>query len=195
MKNNRSGQSTIISDQQYKKIRKCIKNKRQRLLLDIAWYTGERWGAIVQLRVSDVYSNPQKSIPLESIVFRATTRKASPDGKRCTREVPIHPQLRECLEAFKPPESGWLFPCRLKPDKHLTFHGAAWAFGKAIAEAGLEDKGISTHSTRRSFITHLHEKGVDIRTIQKVTGHKSLMTLEKYVEVSPDRIKSAIALL
>ena len=193
-KNNRSGQSTIISDIDYRKIRKHL-NSRQQLLLDIAWYTGERWGAIVQLRVNDVYADPSQSIPHNVITFRSVTRKASPDGKRATRQVPIHSQLEQYLLAFKPALSGWLFPCRLDEKEHLTFQGAAWAFGEAIVKARLDGKGISTHTTRRSFITHLHEKGVDIKTIQQITGHSDLKSLQRYVEVSPQRVVQAIALL
>ncbi len=172
-KNNRSGQSTIISDLDYRKIRKHL-NNRQQLSADIGWYTGERWGAIVQLLVTDVYADPSKSIPHNAITFRASTRKGSPDGRRTTRQVPIHPQLEQYLLAFKPNSSGWLFPCRLGGDEHLSFHGAAWALGQAIVKSRLDGKGISTHSTRRSFITHLHEKGADIKIIQEITGHSDL---------------------
>lgn len=193
-KNNRSGQSTIISDVDYRKIRKHL-NNRQQLLLDIAWYTGERWGAIVQLLVTDVYADPSRSIPYKLITFRAATRKGSPDGRRTTRQIPIHPQLEQYLLAFKPSPSGWLFPARLDESRHISLNGAAWFFCKAIVEARLAGKGISTHSTRRSFITHLHEKGVDIRTIQQITGHSDLKSLQRYVEVSPERVASAIALL
>lgn len=191
-KQNRFGQAAVISDKDYRKIRKFL-NKKQRMLLDIAWYTGERWGALVQLRVSDVYSAP--GVPRKNITFRASTRKASPDGKRETRQVPMHPQLAEALSNYKAPLNGWLFPSRLDADEHLTLRGAAWSLGKAVVKAGLSQSGISTHSTRRAFITHLHEKGCDIKTIQAVTGHKDLKALQRYVEVTPDRVVAAIALL
>jgi integrase/recombinase XerD len=53
-KNNRSGQASILNETDYQKIRKAIPTE-YRLLFDIARYTGERWGAIVQLRFGDVY--------------------------------------------------------------------------------------------------------------------------------------------
>ena len=163
------------------------------MLLDIAWYTGERWGCLVQLQVNDVYSAP--GVARHHITFRSATRKASPDGKRETRQVPMHGQLAEALSNYKAPANGWLFPSRLDPDEHLTLRGAAWSLAKAVIQAGLSQSGISTHSTRRAFITHLHEKGCDIKTIQAVTGHRDLKALQRYVEVTPDRVKAAIALL
>jgi integrase/recombinase XerD len=188
-KNNRFGQSAVITHQEYSRIRKCLHNIRHKLLLDIAWYTGERWGAIVRLQVRDVFTEGDR--PRELITFRAGSRK----GDDRTRQVPVHPSLGEMLGQFKLPNSRWLFPGRLKKNEHLTMRGATWIFDQAVALAKLDNRGISTHSTRRSFITHLHEQGVDIKVIQEITGHKDLKSLQRYVEVSPDRIKRAIALL
>jgi integrase/recombinase XerD len=187
-KNNRFGQAAVITHQEYSRIRKCLHNIRHKLLLDIAWYTGERWGAIVRLQVKDVFEGDRVR---EFITFRAGSRKGD-DG---TRQVPVHPSLGEILGGFKLPDSHWLFPGRLDEEEHLTMRGATWIFDQAVALAKLDNRGISTHSTRRSFITHLHEQGVDIKVIQEITGHKDLQSLQRYVEVSPDRIKRAIALL
>jgi integrase/recombinase XerD len=195
MKNNRYGQSSIISVSEYLSIRSGFKSKKYKLLLDLAWYTGERWGAIVQLKFDDIFLASGKT--REFITFRAITRKARPDGKRETRQVPIHANLRDSLQDYKlesPSECPWLFPnqgCK----SHINLRLADKLLRAALVRAGLESKGISTHSTRRSFITHLHGKGVDIYTIQKITGHKDLKALGRYVEISSDRIKGAINLL
>lgn len=195
MKNNRYGQSAILSDSEYFKIRREIRSSKYKLLLDLAWYTGERWGALVQLKYEDVYQNGK---PRDTITFRANTRKARPDGKRETRQVPVHRSLFDSLKEYKPdtvpsPEC-YLFPGQ-KPNTHIALRLADKILRAATERAGLENKGISTHSTRRSFITKLHEKGTDIYVIQKITGHKDLKALSRYIEVPADRIAGAIALL
>jgi integrase/recombinase XerD len=58
------------------------------------------------------------------------------------------------------------------------------------AQAGL--LGVSTHSGRRSLITHLARSGTDIRTIQEITGHRSLANLQRYIETDPDRVRNAL---
>lgn len=192
MKNNRNGQAAILTDGDYSKIRKQIKSKKYRLLLDIAWYTGERWGAIVQLQVADVYNSDGS--PRQFINFRARTRKASPDGKRKTRQVPVHSVLSESLSTYHSEESAWLFPDRTG-ESPISLRWADMILRHAVDQAGLSAKGISTHSTRRSFITKLAKRGVSLATIKKATGHTDLKVLSRYIEVTDDDVKEAIATL
>lgn len=193
MKNDRHGQAAILSDSDYSKIRKQIKSKKYKLLLDLAWFTGERWGALVQLQASDVY-NPDGTVRTH-ITFKANTRKASPDGKRQTRQVIVHSTLAEALQVYEPDQkSQWLFPNR-EHSNHINIRWGDKILRSAVERAGLEAKGISTHSTRRSFITKLHRNGVDLYTIKKITGHKDLKSLERYVDLDSDRIKGAIEAL
>ena len=193
MKTDGCGQSAIISDLDYVKIRRSM-NPKYQLLLDVARYTGERWGAIVQLSVSDCFDADWN--PKEKITFKACTRKANTKGKRETRCCPTHPQLHEKLAAYRHKEtSSWLFPSPWNPSEPITLKAADLVFRRAIAEANLADKGYSTHSTRRTFITELWKKGVDIYTIQLITGHKDLKSLTRYIEADPARINRAIAVL
>lgn len=194
MKIDRHGQSAIISDADYIKIRKSLVSKKYRLLLDIARYSGERWGAIIQLGVNDVYDEGWQA--RSHITYRARTRKANCKGVRTTRQVPVHPILKELLEAYRPTDaSGWLFPSRINLSEHITLRAADSSFRKAVAVASLQHKGFSTHSTRRTFITRLYEKGIDIHTIQLTTGHQDLKSLIRYVEADPERVVRAIAAL
>lgn len=194
-KNNRHGQAAILSEVDYAKIRKQLNSDSHKLFWDIARFTGERWGAIAQLQVSDVYRDPLRSIPHEYITFRASTRKASPTGERHTRQVPVHPTLRDILRAYRAPATSvWLFPSTATT-AHITQGACDEWLRRAIVKAGLDAKGISTHSTRRSFITQLAERGIDIKTIQRLTGHRDVRCLLGYVEVSEQRLRMAIATL
>lgn len=193
MKNNRFGQAAIISDYDYSKIRKQIRSKKYKLLLDLAWFTGERWGALVQLKIADIFNSD--GTVRSHITFKASTRKASPDGKRLTRQVIVHSTLTESLQGYKPESNcDWMFPNQ-SHNGHITLRWADKIFRAAVERAGLEAKGISTHSTRRTFITKLHRNGVDLYTIKKITGHKDLKSLERYVDIDSDRIKGAIEAL
>lgn len=190
MKNNRNGQAAILTNSEFSKIRQQVKSRKYKLLLDLAWYTGERWGALTKLKIEDVYNSDGSA--RSEITFRASTRKAAPDGSRQTRQVPVHPVLAESLAGYKPESNSvWLFPCR-DGSVPITFKWADMVFRAAVERAGLITRGISTHSTRRTFITRLHRNGTDLYTIKKITGHRDFKSLEKYVEIDSDRVKGAI---
>jgi integrase/recombinase XerD len=179
-----------MSPGDYSKIRKQLP-PNHRLILDIGYFTGERWGAIVQLRVSDLYQQDGRT-PLDEITYRAKTRKASPTGERKTRTIHIHSQLRDILSSYHPPRNGWLFPAGNDPTRHISLDVASHALSRAIARAGLSHKGFSTHSTRRTMITNLVNRGVGLTTVQAITGHRSIQVLQGYVENDPNTVRRAI---
>ena len=196
-KHNRHGQSSILSDRDFLEIKKNLESFRDRLIVDILTYTGERIGAVLKLQLSDVYLSPSKGEPNEFITFRASTRKADTKGIRRTRQLPMHGELKLALQGYRPCidlSSVWLFPGKDK-SKPLTLQAFDLNFRHALTAAKLSHKGISTHSFRRTLITRLHERGCDIRLIQEITGHQDLKSLQRYVEVAPERVREAIASL
>jgi integrase/recombinase XerD len=190
MKKDRFGQAHPIDKDDYLKIRKHFNLTHHQLIWDIAYYTGERAGAILQLEVSDVFEDWNKFKVRRAIIFKGRTRK---DGK--TREVPMHKDLRAILASQKINRTGYLFKSPVDENKHFTLRAYDAVLKRAVDRASLSNKGISTHSTRRGFITNLHKKGVSLRTIQAVMGYASLSMLSRYVDVDEDTKAEAVGLL
>lgn len=71
---------------------------------------------------------------------------------------------------------------------HLSTRSAQKIVLQAAKLVGIK-KDASCHSLRHSFTTHLLEKGVDIRYIQKLLGHKRLETTQIYTQVSTKKLK------
>ncbi|MHC5826123.1 MAG: site-specific integrase, partial [Nostoc sp.] len=112
---NRCGQAALMSNSDYGKVRKQIRTEKYKVLLDLAWYTGERWGALVQLKVSDVYDRGR---PKEVLIFPGIIRKHRPDGTADNVIIPVHENLSASLGALEHDGlSLWLFPsrCGTKP--------------------------------------------------------------------------------
>lgn len=189
-KNNGFGQAEILSDSELDRIFRNLNSRDHKLFFIIARFTGERLGAIARLKVSDVYANGEA---LHEITFPANIRKASPDGSRSTRQVYVVPRLADGLAAYRPKDDRhWLFPSNMKDGSPITWSAADKWLRAAVERTGLENRGISGHSLRRSFITKLYESGMDIHCIQEVTGHKSLAVLQKYIGKNPARVKGGL---
>ncbi|WP_055077264.1 site-specific integrase [Pseudanabaena sp. 'Roaring Creek'] len=192
-KNNRNGQAEILSDAELDRIFKQLKSRDHKLFFTIARYTGERFGAIAKLKISDVYDGNCRALP--EITFPAHIRKGSPDGSRSTRQAFIFDRLAEGLAAYRPTHcnSLWLFPSPVKDGQPICWKAADLWLRRAVAAAGYAHRGISGHSLRRSFITKLYENGMDIHNIQQITGHKSLAVVQLYIRKNPVKLKQSLA--
>jgi integrase/recombinase XerD len=183
----RNGQATPLDKDTYELISEKLPSELHRLFLAIAWYTGERPQAILKLDVNNVYQNCLLLQPREKIIFPAYSRKG-----RATREIFTHREVKLRLSAYQPPQSGFLFPSYSK-DKHLSRQAMDKAFRKALEAANLQNQGFSLYSCRRGFITHLYQKGFGIKTIQALTGHQSISSLIRYIDVTESQLKNAIS--
>ncbi|MBU1183499.1 MAG: tyrosine-type recombinase/integrase [Proteobacteria bacterium] len=168
----------ILNGPELNALFKAVANIKHRAILMTTYSAGLRVSEVVHLQVSDIDS--------QRMVIRVEQGKGCKD-----RYVPLSkallPVLRQYWKAARPPV--WLFPGQ-HPDMPLTRSSVERVFKKAKKNACIT-KSVTVHSLRHSFATHLLEKGTDIRTIQRLLGHRSLSSTQIYTHVAKNYVNRA----
>ena len=119
-----------------------------------------------------------------------------PQAKAGEREQPITPELADILRKereMRDDQDGWVFP---SPRPNASSKGYRDRMGKpfrrAVITAGLDPTFITPHVMRHTAITNLVKAGVDLPTIQKISGHKTLAMVLRYAHVHGVHIDQAI---
>ncbi|MBP5977258.1 site-specific integrase [Brasilonema sp. CT11] len=193
MKINRFGQGEILKPEEISLLfREGFVNERDRALFGICLYGGARINEACTMLKGDVIS-PRGVRP--KLMIRSYNAK----GGRDTREIQIHPTLKEYLEAYYPTIHARGKNLHLFPGRHGLNHihtsSADRLLRNALQRVGLEEGGFSTHSFRRTCLTMMSDANIPLRHIQAISGHRSLGALERYLGVTDYHKESAIAAL
>lgn len=160
---------------------------RDRALLELVYASGARISEAVGLDVDDVTLTGGE----ESVLLRGKGRKE--------RIVPIGGVSARAVDAYLVRGRGALASAgRGTPALFLNSRGnrlsrqSAWAILKSAAErAGIE--GVSPHTLRHSFATHMLSGGADVRVVQELLGHASVTTTQVYTQVTQDTLREVYA--
>jgi integrase/recombinase XerD len=162
---------------------------RNRTMLLTSFFSGMRVGEIASLKVSDV-QNTDGTIKSE-IRLSANQTKGNTG-----RVVFINEKLRDEFAAFlrirKHRDSALpLFYTEKRSgfDANTLAQWFFWIFHKAGINSA------SSHSGRRTFITNLANKGVGVRVLASLAGHKSLNTTMIYIDANDDIKRRAVELV
>jgi integrase len=120
-----------------------------------------------------------------------------PKAKGGRREQPITLELGEILRreaTTRGPKDKWVFPSP-RPKTSSSGHRDRMGkpFQRAVLRSGLNPKIVTPHVMRHTAITKLVQSGVDLPTIQSISGHKTLAMVLRYTHVHGTHIDKAIA--
>lgn len=151
------------------------KGLRDRAILEMFYSTG--------LRISELVGTS-----IDDIDFISGIVKVMGKGRK-ERIVPIGDTaiiaIRKYLQKRKKQESALFLN---KNGRRLSTRGVRGIVGKYIRLTGLR-QGVSPHTLRHSFATHLLNRGADLRTVQELLGHANLSTTQIYTHLTTERLK------
>ena len=161
---------------------------RNRLMLLTGVWSGMRVGEIASLSVGDV-RNGDGTIKAEVRLSAEQTKGRHP------RTVFLPQKLRDELQSYldlrrqAQPEHPLFITsgCRAFSPNVLAQH-----FHYLFKRAGIA--GASSHSMRRSFITNLATKGIGVRVLASLAGHRSIAITQRYIDVNDDMKRRAVEL-
>lgn len=142
------------------------------------------------MRHSEILAIRRTDIDLERLVIWI------PKAKAGTREQPITRDLADYLAKrleMLPSECPWLFPSPASKSGHV--YTMRKAFYRSVQRAGLDPTLITPHVLRHTAVTHLVQARVDLPTVQRISGHKTLSMVARYAHQSGAHIQSAMAIL
>jgi len=144
-------------------------------------------GLETAMRKSEILSIRREDIDLQRrVVF-------IPKAKAGAREQPITEHLGEFLASYAAalqPGNPWLFPSPGAKGGYTV--DVRKSFRRVVAAAGLDPDRILRHTLRHTAITHLVQAGVDLPTVKRISGHKTLAMVERYSHQNGTHIQAAM---
>jgi integrase/recombinase XerD len=165
----------VLNRQECKALFNAPELLKHRILLSLIYSAGLRAGEASRLKIADIDSG--------RMMIHIRQSKFNKD-----RYVPLSPLILEGLRKYyyacQPVE--YLFNGN-SAGTPLSIKGMQWALREAVKKSKLQ-KGISLHTLRHSYATHLLEDGMDIVSIKELLGHERIQTTMVYLHVAkPNR--------
>jgi integrase/recombinase XerD len=197
-------QARVLTERELRKVLNFCNSQphsaRNRTMLLCTHQAGMRVGEVAALRICDVLA--ADGTVMEEIALAASQTK----GKN-SRTVLVPKKLRDELEQYLQQRFGLkdllavtltdtqraLFPTQKNPKRGFTANTLCQLFHKIYKQSHMT--GATSHSGRRTFITKLADKGVGVRVLMALAGHKSIATTQRYIELNPTVMKAAVELL
>ena len=161
---------------------------RNRALILSGVLSGMRVGELAALRVSDVL-NDDGTVKAEIRLTAAQTKGRHPRVVFVSQRLQLelhgyleHIAVRDPTQALFFSEKGGGFSAN---SLSQWFH---WTFKRA----GIS--GASSHSSRRTFITNLANKGIGVRVLASLAGHRSIQVTQAYIDVNDEMLRRAVEL-
>ncbi len=157
---------------------------RNKAMLEMLYSCGLRVSELITLKISDLFFDEG----FIRVKGKGSKQRLIPVGEYAVSAVNLYLDQRRTLPVAKGKEDFLFLNRRGNP---LTRQMVFKVVTDHAAKAGIE-KTISPHTFRHSFATHLVENGADLRVVQQMLGHESILTTEIYTHIDTAKWQESI---
>ena len=159
--------------------------RRNRAMLEVLYSCGLRVSELTGLRLSNIYFDKG----FIRITGKGNKERLVPIGNTALREIRNYLPDRNSLPRIEKDHEDILFLNRR--GRGLSRVMIFTIIKDLSASAGIK-KNISPHTFRHSFASHLIDGGADLRAVQEMLGHESILTTEIYTHLDRQYLRDAI---
>ena len=158
--------------------------QRNRAILEVLYSCGLRVSELISLRISDLFFDES----FIRVIGKGDKQRLVPIGEPAMQAVQLYlSQTRRAYVSKKAENILFLNRRGGKLSRQMIF-----LMIKSQCEKAGITKEISPHTFRHSFATHLVENGADLRAVQQMLGHESIITTEIYTHIDSRKWQESI---
>ncbi|MFL5841327.1 MAG: tyrosine recombinase XerC [Thermoleophilaceae bacterium] len=158
---------------------------RDRAMFELAYAAGLRAEEIVNLDVTDADPDAEQV----RVLGKGSKTRVVPAGEPAWRAIAAYLERGRPALAQDPERALFIS----KTGKRLSTSDVRRRLTGWVRRAAVQG-GVTPHTLRHSFATHLLEGGADLRAIQELLGHATISTTQTYTRVESGRLKKVYAL-
>ncbi len=159
--------------------------QRNKAMIETLYSCGLRVTELINLKISNMYPD----LGFIRVVGKGNKERLIPISPKALKEINLYYQDRRRLPKIENSDGNIVFLNRR--GKRLT-RVMIFTIVKNLANKIRIKKKISPHTFRHSFATHLVEGGADLRAVQEMLGHESILTTEIYTHLDSEYLRDTI---
>jgi integrase/recombinase XerD len=156
---------------------------RNKAIIETLYGCGLRVSELVNLRLTDIHYGEGFVI----VTGKGNKQRLVPVSGKALKEIDIYKQDRNHLTVIHDQNILFLNRRGAKLTRSMIFT----IIKDLAAKAGIR-KNISPHTFRHSFATHMIEAGADLRAVQEMLGHESILTTEIYTHIDRSYLRDTL---
>lgn len=156
---------------------------RNKAIIETLYGCGLRVSELVNLRITDIHYGEG----FVTVTGKGNKQRLVPVSSKALKEIDIYKKDRERLPLIYDRNIIFLNRRGARLTRAMIFT----IIKDLAAKAGIR-KNISPHTFRHSFATHMIEAGADLRAVQEMLGHESILTTEIYTHIDRSFLRDTL---